>query len=109
MAKSNRKGKIMNKINVKSVGLVIIGLVCLNPQSILGQEFYTQKGTDPTWKFIIDGKKVGDGAYNRPEGETSFRWGMYYGKSIPKSDALIFVTGATVNPPPVPNTSLTSP
>jgi hypothetical protein len=61
------------------------------------------------YEVYIDGKKVGDGAYSRPEGETSFRWGMYYGRSIPKSDTLIFVTGATVNPPPVPNTSLTAP
>lgn len=61
------------------------------------------------YEVYIDGQKVGDGAYNRPEGYTSFRWGMYFGKRIPKSDTLIFVTGAAVNPPTSPNTSATSP
>ncbi len=47
------------------------------------------------YEVFLNGKKVGTGYYARPEGHTSFRWGMY-GKTI-KHDALIFVTGAKFN------------
>jgi hypothetical protein len=44
------------------------------------------------YEVYLDGKKVGDGHYDRPKGSTCFRWGMY-GKTF-KHDAMIFVTGA---------------
>lgn len=45
------------------------------------------------YEVYFNGKKVGVGYYDRPEGKTVFRWGMY-DKTL-KHDALIFVTGAT--------------
>lgn len=44
------------------------------------------------YEVYLNGKKVGSGHYDRPEGHTCFRWGMY-DKTL-KHDALIFVTGA---------------
>jgi hypothetical protein len=44
------------------------------------------------YEVYLNGEKVGVGYYARPEGHTSFRWGMY-DKTL-KHDALIFVTGA---------------
>lgn len=44
------------------------------------------------YEVYFNGKKVGEGYYDRPEGHTSFRWGMY-DKTL-EHDALIFVTGA---------------
>ena len=49
------------------------------------------------YEVYLDGKSVGTGFYARPEGITNFRWGMYVGHSEVKSDAMIFVSGATVN------------
>lgn len=49
------------------------------------------------YEVHLDGKKVGEGKYARPKGHTGFRWGMYLGKSEVKSDAMIFVSGATVD------------
>ena len=46
------------------------------------------------YEVYINGTKVGAGSYERPEGTTAFRWGMYLGASELKTDALIFVTGA---------------
>ncbi|MGL4401937.1 MAG: hypothetical protein ACRCXD_18915 [Luteolibacter sp.] len=49
------------------------------------------------YEVFLDGKKVGAGSYARPEGQTGFRWGMYLGKSLVNHDAMIFVSGATVD------------
>jgi hypothetical protein len=49
------------------------------------------------YEVYLNGKKTGEGSYARPEGDTSFRWGMYLGKSEVKHDAMIFVSGATVD------------
>lgn len=46
------------------------------------------------YEVFINGKKVGAGAYARPEGTTAFRWGMYLGANALTSDAMVFVTGA---------------
>jgi len=47
------------------------------------------------YEVYLNGKKVGAGHYDRPEGHTSFRWGMYVGgKTLVRHDAMIFVTGA---------------
>ena len=45
------------------------------------------------YEVFLNGKKVGKGHYDRPEGTTLFRWGMY-GKTF-KHDAMLLVTGAT--------------
>lgn len=44
------------------------------------------------YEVYFNGKKEGEGYYDRPEGHTCFRWGMY-DKTL-NHDALIFVTGA---------------
>ncbi|MBI1336414.1 MAG: hypothetical protein GC164_05575 [Phycisphaera sp.] len=44
------------------------------------------------YEVFLNGEKVGEGYYDRPEGTTSFRWGMY--DHTIKHDAMIFVTGA---------------
>lgn len=49
------------------------------------------------YEVVLDGVKVGTGSWDRPEGETSFRWGMYVGANEVKHDAMIFVSGATVD------------
>jgi hypothetical protein len=46
------------------------------------------------YEVYLDGKKVGEGSYARPEGTSSFRWGIYVGKNEVKGDAMIFVSGA---------------
>ncbi len=49
------------------------------------------------YEVYLEGRKVGEGFYARPEGTTGFRWGMYLGKSEVKDDAMLFVSGATVD------------
>lgn len=49
------------------------------------------------YEVHLDGKKVGAGSYPRPAGKTNFRWGMYLGKNAVTRDAMIFVSGATVD------------
>lgn len=49
------------------------------------------------YEVYLDGRKVGEGFYERPTGDTSFRWGMYLGGNEVKSDAMIFVSGATID------------
>lgn len=42
-------------------------------------------------------EQVCTGHYDRPEGHTTFRWGMYIGgRSLVKHGALVFVTGVTI-------------
>ncbi len=49
------------------------------------------------YEVFLDGRKVGEGSYARPEGTTVFRWGMYLGKGMVRHEAMIFVSGATVD------------
>lgn len=46
------------------------------------------------YEVYFNGKKVGSGYFNRPEGRTCFRWGMYLGEHEVLHEAMIFVTGA---------------
>ncbi len=46
------------------------------------------------YEVFLDGKEVGKGTYDRPDGQTAFRWGMYLGENPVRHDAMIFVTGA---------------
>jgi hypothetical protein len=48
----------------------------------------------------LNGKKVGAGQFDRPEGHTTFQWGMYPGKKAVKHDPMIFVTGTTFQSSP---------
>ena len=49
------------------------------------------------YEVYLNGKLAGAGAFARPVGETGFRWGMYLGANEVKHDAMIFVSGATVD------------
>jgi len=46
------------------------------------------------YEVYLDGEMAGVGHYSRPTGHTTFRWGMYRGKTPAPRDAMIFVTGA---------------
>jgi hypothetical protein len=48
------------------------------------------------YEVYLNERLVGAGYYDRPEGTTAFRWGMYDGTM--RHDAMLFVTGATVDP-----------
>lgn len=65
---------------------------------MVGKPFHIRvRDNGKDYEVFLDGKKVGAGSYARPEGLTGFRWGMYVGKSAVTSDAMIFVSGATVD------------
>lgn len=44
------------------------------------------------YEVYLNRRKVGEGSFDRPKGQTGFRWGMY-GKTF-RHDAMLFVTGA---------------
>jgi hypothetical protein len=50
------------------------------------------------YEVYLNGDKMGSGSWARPEGHTCFRWGMYIGANDQRHDAMIFVTGAAVDP-----------
>lgn len=49
------------------------------------------------YEVFLNGKQVGKGSYARPAGTTCFRWGMYLGEHPVNHDAMIFVSGASIN------------
>jgi len=65
---------------------------------MVGKPFHIRvRDNGRDYEVFMDGKKVGTGSYARPEGTTAFRWGMYLGKNEVRNDAMIFVSGATVD------------
>lgn len=67
-------------------------------EDMVGKSFYIRvRDNGHDYEVYLNGKKAGQGSYARPEGKTSFRWGIYLGKNTVKSDAMIFVSGATVD------------
>ncbi|MFK7909103.1 MAG: hypothetical protein AB8F34_00725 [Akkermansiaceae bacterium] len=65
---------------------------------MVGKPFHIRvRDNGHDYEVYLDGKKVGEGSYARPKGTTSFRWGMYLGNKPVTSDAMIFVSGATVD------------
>ena len=66
--------------------------------SMVGKPFTIRvRDNGQDYEVYFEGKKVGEGSYPRPKGTTGFRWGMYLGKSAVNTDAMIFVSGATVD------------
>ena len=66
--------------------------------NMVGKPFHIRvrdNGLD--YVVFLDGKQVGNGSYARPTGTTTFRWGMYVGKASVSHEAMIFVSGATVD------------
>ena len=49
------------------------------------------------YEVYFNGEKMGEGSYKRPTGKTGFRWGMYMGKKPVKHDAMLFVSGVTID------------
>ena len=67
-------------------------------KNLVGKPFHIRvRDNGHDYEVFLNGKKVGEGSYARPEGTTGLRWGMYLGKNEVKSDAMIFVSGATVD------------
>jgi len=70
---------------------------------MVGQAFHIEvydNGLD--YRVYYNGAVAGDGRWDRPEGTTRFRWGMYKGNDEVGSDAMLFVTGATITQNAVP-------
>jgi hypothetical protein len=67
-------------------------------RNMTGKPFHIRvRDNGHDYEVYFNGGKVGEGAFARPEGTSNFRWGMYLGKNPVKHDAMIFVSGATVN------------
>ncbi len=49
------------------------------------------------YQVFFNEKLVNEGSFSRSS-KTAFRWGLYLGRSLPTAEAMIFVTGATINP-----------
>jgi hypothetical protein len=65
---------------------------------MVGKPFHIRvRDNGQDYEVYLDGMKVGQGSYARPKGTTAFRWGMYLGKAEVVGDAMIFVSGATVD------------
>jgi hypothetical protein len=68
-------------------------------KGMVGKPFHIRvRDNGHDYEVYLDGQKVGAGTYARPEGETNFRWGMYLGNGDVRQQAMIFVSGATVDP-----------
>lgn len=68
-------------------------------RNMVGKPFHVRvrdNGLD--YEVFLNGRKVGDGSYERPEGYTNFRWGLYRGSRAMTHDAMILVTGAAIDP-----------
>lgn len=90
------------QINMNSSGDVILNnrrapdKVIAN--GMVGKPFQIRvKDNGQDYEVFLNDKSVGTGSYARPQGETGFRWGMYVGHSEVSQDAMIFVSGATVD------------
>ena len=71
-------------------------------KDMIGKPFHIRvRDNGHDYEVYLNAKKVGAGAYARPTGATNFRWGMYVGGNAVTQDAMIFVSGATVDGKPV--------
>lgn len=67
-------------------------------KKMVGRPFLlTVRDNGHEYEVYLNKKLVGKGVRERPNGYTSFRWGMY-GKPM-RHDAMLFVTGATIQEP----------
>lgn len=86
----NSKGDVV--LNHRRAGDKVIAT------AMVGKPFHIRvRDNGKDYEVYLDEKKVGEGLYARPEGTTGFRWGMYLGKSAVNNEAMIFVSGATVD------------
>ena len=67
-------------------------------QNMTGKPFHIRvRDNGHNYEVYYNGKKAGEGVYARPEGTSNFRWGMYLGSNTVKHDAMIFVSGVSVD------------
>jgi hypothetical protein len=90
------------QINMGSNGDVILnhrrGGDIVIAKNMVGKPFRIRvRDNGHDYEVYLDGKKMGAGSYERPKGTTGFRWGMYLGKGEVKNEAMLFVSGATVD------------
>lgn len=90
------------QINMNAKGDVILNHRRGNDKVIatnmVGKPFQIRvRDNGENYEVYLDGTKMGEGSYKRPKGTTAFRWGMYLGKSEVHQDAMIFVSGATID------------
>jgi hypothetical protein len=65
-------------------------------KAMTGKPFHLRvRDNGHDYEVYLEGKKVGEGVFARPEGVNNFRWGMYLGKSPVRHEAMIFVSGVT--------------
>lgn len=65
---------------------------------MVGKPFHIRvRDNGHDYEVYLNGTKVGEGFFERPEGDSTFRWGMYLGKGDVTQEAMIFVSGATVD------------
>jgi autotransporter-associated beta strand protein len=69
-------------------------------RNMVGQPFdITVYDNGTNYMVYMNDQYAGYGAFDRPNGSSVFRWGMYVGGlSVPANDAMLFVTGAKVSP-----------
>ena len=68
-------------------------------RNMTGKPFHIRiRDNGHDYELYLNGRLQGWGSYARPEGHTSFRWGMYLGNAEVRHEAMIFVTGAGINP-----------
>jgi len=66
---------------------------------MVGKPFHARiRDNGHDFEVFLNGTKVGDGTYARPEGKTGFRWEICLGHNEVKHDAMILVTGAEIDP-----------
>lgn len=66
--------------------------------AMVGKPFHIRvRDNGQDYEVFLDGKEVGEGTFARPAGTTGFRWGMYLGKGAVNQEAMIFVSGASVD------------
>lgn len=90
------------QINMNARGDVILnhrrGTDKVIAEKMVGKPFLIRvRDNGQDYEVFLNGTKVGEGSYARPEGTTGFRWGMYLGGNPVTQDAMIFVSGATVD------------
>jgi len=105
------QGAIFQAKNIKNAWSVMImanrdGDVKLNhrrhqedkiiARDMIGKPFHLRvRDNGHDYEVYFNGKRVGAGHFDRPEGHNTFRWGMYVGgKTLVKYDAMLLVTGA---------------
>jgi hypothetical protein len=68
-------------------------------RNMIGKGFDVKVRDNGTnYEVFYNGALAGSGSYDRPAGANGFYWGMYVGETEVKSDGILLVTGATVDP-----------